>query len=157
MIEGDVLIELQNVSKTFHTDDGVVTALQDCSLTINDGDIFGIIGLSGVRKSTLLQCINLLERPTSGSVRIDGTELTVLSTEELQHLKMPPPLLPRLKPISLQLRSELSEIKALSMHLPPKQQRTLSPRSMTVLLLPYSSRSTKTDGFVQRLLCFLGA
>ncbi len=62
------MIEIKNVSKVFKTKDGTVEALKDVSITIPDGDIFGIIGLSGAGKSTLVRCINMLERPTSGSV-----------------------------------------------------------------------------------------
>ena len=61
-----------------------VHAVQDVSLTINEKDIFGIIGFSGAGKSTLVRCINLLERPTSGSVKVDGKELTELSPKELR-------------------------------------------------------------------------
>jgi len=61
-----------------------IEAVQDVSLTINDGEIFGIIGFSGAGKSTLVRCINLLERPTSGTVEIDSRELTSLSTKELR-------------------------------------------------------------------------
>ena len=78
------MIELRNIVKTFGAGDGAVHALQDISLTIEDGEIFGIIGLSGAGKSTLVRCINLLERPTSGSVIVDGKELTALSDRELR-------------------------------------------------------------------------
>ena len=73
------MIEIKNLCKHFNTGDGVFTALEDISLTINDGDIFGIVGMSGAGKSTLVRCINLLERPNSGSVLIDGQELMSLS------------------------------------------------------------------------------
>ena len=78
------MIELRHIVKTFGAGDGAVHALQDISLTIEDGEIFGIIGLSGAGKSTLVRCINLLERPTSGSVIVDGKELTALSDRELR-------------------------------------------------------------------------
>ena len=58
------MIELKHISKVFPTGDGDLHALEDVSLTINDGDIFGIVGMSGAGKSTLVRCINLLERPT---------------------------------------------------------------------------------------------
>ena len=80
------MIELKDLSKTFNASSGVVEALKDINLTINDGEIFGIIGLSGAGKSTLVRCINLLERPTYGSVIIDGKDMTQLSRPEL--LKM---------------------------------------------------------------------
>ena len=66
------MIELRNLSKRFVTADGPVDALKDVNLTVNDGDIYGIIGMSGAGKSTLVRCINLLERPDSGSIRVEG-------------------------------------------------------------------------------------
>ncbi|MEA4965147.1 MAG: ATP-binding cassette domain-containing protein [Oscillospiraceae bacterium] len=77
------MIELRNLNKTFHTSAGDIVALSDISLTIRDGEIFGIIGLSGAGKSTLVRCINLLERPTAGEVLLDGKNLTLLSRKEL--------------------------------------------------------------------------
>ena len=77
------MIKLEHISKTFgDTGDGV-HAVKDVSLEIGDGEIFGIIGFSGAGKSTLVRCINLLERPTSGTVTVDGQELTALSEKEL--------------------------------------------------------------------------
>lgn len=64
-----------------------VTALQDINLEIEDGDIYGIIGLSGAGKSTLVRCINLLERPTSGSVYIDGEDLTKVTNKRLLEIR----------------------------------------------------------------------
>ena len=81
------MIELQGLSKTFHTANGTVEALQDINITINDGEIFGIIGLSGAGKSTLVRCINLLERPTSGKVIIDGKNLTDMPQRELLNMR----------------------------------------------------------------------
>ena len=80
------MIELKNLCKTYSSASGNVEALRDINLTIRDGEIFGIIGLSGAGKSTLVRCINLLERPTSGSVIIDGQDITLLPRPEL--LKM---------------------------------------------------------------------
>lgn len=81
------MIELKNISKVFTTKDGSIEALRDVSLTIPDGDIFGVIGLSGAGKSTLVRCINMLERPTSGSVVIDGTDLGSLSEKQLRSVR----------------------------------------------------------------------
>lgn len=81
------MISLNHISKQFHTGAGNVHAVNDVSLQIKDGDIFGIIGFSGAGKSTLVRCINLLERPTSGSVEIDGKELTALSPKELRQAR----------------------------------------------------------------------
>ena len=66
------MIELRDVSKIFQTADGVLQALSGVSLTIQDGDIFGIVGMSGAGKSTLVRCINLLERPSGGQVLVEG-------------------------------------------------------------------------------------
>ena len=78
------MITLKNVSKTYETKDGTVHALQDVNLTINKGDIFGIIGMSGAGKSTLVRCLNFLERPTSGAVEIEGRDLSAMSEKELR-------------------------------------------------------------------------
>ena len=78
------MITLKNVSKTYETKDGTVHALQDVSLTINKGDIFGIIGMSGAGKSTLVRCLNFLERPTTGTVFIEGKDLSQLKEGELR-------------------------------------------------------------------------
>ena len=81
------MIKLEHISKTFgDTGDGV-HAVKDVSLEIGDGEIFGIIGFSGAGKSTLVRCINLLERPTSGTVTVDGQELTSLSERELRQAR----------------------------------------------------------------------
>ena len=81
------MIEIKNLSKTFATADGNVEALKDINLSINDGDIFGIIGMSGAGKSTLVRCINMLERPTSGTVLINGRDIGKLSAEELRRVR----------------------------------------------------------------------
>ena len=78
------MIELRNLSKRFVTADGPVEALNNVNLTVNDGDIYGIIGMSGAGKSTLVRCINMLERPTEGSVLLDGKDLGALSKKEMQ-------------------------------------------------------------------------
>ena len=81
---GNPIIELKGITKVFGTGDGAVTALKDVDLTIYEGEIFGVIGLSGAGKSTLVRCINLLEKPTAGTVIVDGKELTKLSEKELR-------------------------------------------------------------------------
>ena len=85
--EGPHLIVLNNVTKTFGSGEQQINALHGVSLTIEDGEIYGIIGLSGAGKSTLVRCINLLERPTSGTVTVNGKELTSLSKKELLHVR----------------------------------------------------------------------
>ena len=78
------MIEIKHLSKTFQMKDGAVNALSDINLTIPDGSIYGIIGMSGAGKSTLVRCINLLERPTEGSVVIDGVEMEKLTPAQLR-------------------------------------------------------------------------
>ena len=78
------MIELKHICKTFDSGGGEVEALKDVSLTIEKGEIYGIIGMSGAGKSTLVRCINMLERPTAGSVVIDGKDLTKMTEKELR-------------------------------------------------------------------------
>ena len=78
------IIQVQHLYKTFGTGEDAVHALEDINLDIQEGEIFGIIGLSGAGKSTLVRCMNLLERPTSGTVIVDGKEMTSLSEKELR-------------------------------------------------------------------------
>ena len=79
------MIELENIVKTFSDGAGKdVEALKNVSVKIEDGDIYGIIGFSGAGKSTLVRCINLLEKPTSGNVKIDGLNITELSPRQLR-------------------------------------------------------------------------
>ena len=77
-------ILLQDVSKTFETKDGSVQALNHVSLSIETGDIYGIIGMSGAGKSTLVRCMNFLEVPSEGKVLIDGKSLSEFSPKELR-------------------------------------------------------------------------
>ena len=77
------MIKLENVTKTY-AGKASVQALKGINLTIDDGEIFGIIGKSGAGKSTLIRCINMLEKPTSGSVTIDGDELTKMNEHQLR-------------------------------------------------------------------------
>ena len=78
------IIEVRNLSKTFVTKDGDVEALQDINLSIQAGDIYGIIGMSGAGKSTLVRCLNFLERPTAGTVEIEGRDLGSMREKELR-------------------------------------------------------------------------
>lgn len=77
-------IVIEHVSKTFSSKDGTVEALKDVNLTIESGDIYGIIGMSGAGKSTLVRCMNYLEQPTEGNVFIKDKELGILSEKELR-------------------------------------------------------------------------
>lgn len=78
------MIELMNVSKIFKTKESEVRALDDVSLKIEDGDIYGIIGFSGAGKSTLIRTINALEVPTSGQVLVDDEDINALRKSELR-------------------------------------------------------------------------
>ena len=78
------IIQIQGLNKTFGSGETAVRALENINLEIHPGEIYGIIGLSGAGKSTLVRCMNLLERPTSGSVIVDGKDMTKLSEKELR-------------------------------------------------------------------------
>ena len=78
------MIVLENVSKIFKTaKNKQLNAVNNVSLKINKGEIYGIIGFSGAGKSTLVRCINLLERPTSGKVYVDGKDIYSLNDDNL--------------------------------------------------------------------------
>jgi D-methionine transport system ATP-binding protein len=78
------MIQLNQINKTYMTDAGKVVALKNINLEVQAGEIFGVIGPSGAGKSTLIRCVNLLERPTAGTVTVAGQELTHLSEPELR-------------------------------------------------------------------------
>ena len=78
------IIQIRRLTKNFGGGPNEVHALNDISLDIQPGEIFGIIGLSGAGKSTLVRCMNLLERPTAGTVIVDGRSMTELSEKELR-------------------------------------------------------------------------
>ena len=78
------LIEIEHLSKTFGAGEVQVTALNDVSLSIGQGEIFGIIGLSGAGKSTLVRCINVLERPEQGRIMFHGKDLLALKEKQLR-------------------------------------------------------------------------
>ena len=78
------MIVLDQIKKIFNTNSGRVTAVDSVNLSIQKGEIFGIIGYSGAGKSTLIRMLNLLERPTEGTVTIDGKDLTQISSKELR-------------------------------------------------------------------------
>ena len=80
------IIELRGLTKRFEGADSVL-ALDHIDLTVEQGQIYGIIGLSGAGKSTLVRCINLLEKPTEGTVTVEGRELTALTEKELRSVR----------------------------------------------------------------------
>lgn len=81
------MITLTGLQKVYQGESGTVTALDNVSLEIEQGEIFGIIGKSGAGKSTLIRCINLLERPTAGQVVVDGQDMTALSDSQLREAR----------------------------------------------------------------------
>ena len=84
-VEGmEPIIQIQNVAKTFVGKENQVDALKGISLDIEKGDIYGIIGMSGAGKSTLVRCLNFLEKPTSGTVLVEGRDLSAMSPRELR-------------------------------------------------------------------------
>ena len=81
------MIQFKDVSKTFKSKGVTTQALQHVSLTIEDGDMFGVIGFSGAGKSTLLRMVNGLEMPTEGHVEINGQDLSKVSHNEMRKLR----------------------------------------------------------------------
>lgn len=81
---GDTIIKVENLTKVFESDEGYVKAVSGVSFDVKKGEIFGIIGLSGAGKSTLVRTLNLLERPTEGTVTVNGKNLLELSEKELR-------------------------------------------------------------------------
>ena len=78
------MIEIRSVRKEYVSKKNRVIGVDNVTLTIQTGEIYGIVGYSGAGKSSLLRCLNLLERPTGGNIIIDGIELTSLSSKELR-------------------------------------------------------------------------
>ncbi len=86
-IGGKKMISFENVSKVYESGGQTVRAVEDVTLSVKKGEIFGIIGFSGAGKSTLLRLVNMLERPTAGTISIDDKDITSLSTKELRKLR----------------------------------------------------------------------
>ncbi|MGK7378128.1 methionine ABC transporter ATP-binding protein [Planococcus sp. 1R117A] len=82
------MISITNLSKGYQTKKGMVTGVDNVTLTINEGEVFGIVGYSGAGKSSLLRCMNLLERPTSGEIKVDGLDLAKLKGEKLRQARL---------------------------------------------------------------------
>lgn len=81
------MICIKNLTKIYQTDKESITALKGVNLEINDGEIFGIMGLSGAGKSSLIRCINRLEEPTDGSIEINGRNMMSLSNDQLREMR----------------------------------------------------------------------
>ena len=78
------MLKVEHISKTFQTDKGEVKAVRDVSFEVADGEIYGLIGLSGAGKSTVVRCLNLLERPEEGKIYFNGENLASLPDRELR-------------------------------------------------------------------------
>ncbi|MDI6601687.1 MAG: methionine ABC transporter ATP-binding protein [Thermoanaerobacteraceae bacterium] len=81
------MIQIKNLTKIYQTKKESITALRGVNLEINDGEIFGIMGLSGAGKSSLIRCINRLEEPTEGSIEINGHDIMSLNHDELREMR----------------------------------------------------------------------
>lgn len=81
------MIEIKNLTKIFNGKQGEFVALDNVNITIEDGDVYGVIGTSGAGKSTLVRCINLLEKPTSGEILIDGVNLLTADKNTLREMR----------------------------------------------------------------------
>lgn len=82
------MIQIEHLTKSYTTKRGSIIGVNDVSMEIGKGEIFGIVGYSGAGKSSLVRCINLLERPTSGSVKIDGKDLTKMNGDQLRKARL---------------------------------------------------------------------
>ncbi|WP_342542634.1 methionine ABC transporter ATP-binding protein [Paenisporosarcina sp. FSL H8-0542] len=82
------MIKINDLSKEYITKKGTVIGVDRVNLTVNEGEVFGIVGYSGAGKSSLLRCINLLERPTSGQIEVNGLDLTKLKGEKLRKARL---------------------------------------------------------------------
>jgi len=82
------MIQIKNLTKTYTTKHGAVTGVDNVSLEVGKGEIFGIVGYSGAGKSSLIRCINLLERPSSGSIIVDEKDLTQLNGDQLRKARL---------------------------------------------------------------------
>ncbi|WP_428910191.1 methionine ABC transporter ATP-binding protein [Niallia sp. Krafla_26] len=82
------MIEIKDLTKIYKSKNGLIKGVDDVSLIIEKGQIYGIVGYSGAGKSSLLRCINLLERPTSGEILVDGTNLTKLNSQQLRKARL---------------------------------------------------------------------
>lgn len=85
---GEAMIQIKNLTKTYTTKHGTVTGVDNVSLEVGKGEIFGIVGYSGAGKSSLIRCINLLERPSSGRIVVDKKDLTTLNGDQLRKARL---------------------------------------------------------------------
>lgn len=81
------MIEITDLYKTYQSTEGNVEALKGINLKVAKGEIFGVIGFSGAGKSSLIRCVNMLEKPTSGSIKVNGVEMTTLNSLKLREAR----------------------------------------------------------------------
>lgn len=81
------MIEISNLHKTYSNSSGYVEALKGISLNVEKGQIYGVIGFSGAGKSSLIRCVNMLEYPTEGSIKVNGQEITNLKGQDLREAR----------------------------------------------------------------------
>ena len=136
------MIEIQHLSKAYTLDRGQFTAIEDINLTIHDGDIFGIIGMSGAGKSTLIRCLNLLERPTAGSILIDGRDITSLQGKELLQLRRKTGMI--FQKFNLLMQRTILDNVALPLEIDGVDRKTRETRAAELLeLVGLSSQAAK--------------
>ncbi len=127
-------IEIKDVTKTYHSPKGVdVYALKGINLEIEAGEIFGIIGQSGAGKSTLIRCLNLLERPTGGTVTVDGREMTSLNPKELRLARRETGMI--FQHFNLLANRTVAENVAFAMEITGKGKGEIGPRVAELLAL----------------------
>ncbi len=141
------MIELQHVSKQFITKTNEVEAVSDLSLTINTGEIFGIIGLSGAGKSTLVRCINYLEKPTSGEVLFNNVALSSLSDSELRKVRQKMAMVFQ----NFNLFSQRTILKNIMFPLEIKGVKTKEAKLRAQELLQLVELSSKADNYPNQL------
>lgn len=129
------MIEFIETTKEFQVGTTVVTALNHINLTIQKGDVFGVIGFSGAGKSTLIRTVNLLEEPTSGRVLVNGKELTTLSKK--------------------QLREEKKNIGMIFQHFNLLRSKTVF-ENVAMPLAVSGVKKSKIEGQVSEVLAFVG-
>ena len=141
------MIAFSHLNKTFVSRAGTVEALKDVSLTVEDGDIYGVIGFSGAGKSTLIRMANLLERPDNGTVSVDGQDLIELSERQLI------PLRRKIGMVFQQFNLLESRTVAQNIEI-PMRLAGVAPAQRTVRiaeLLQFVELSDKADTYVSRL------
>lgn len=124
-------IVIQNVSKTYETKDGTVHALRHVNLSIEAGDIYGIIGMSGAGKSTLVRCMNFLETPTEGQILIKGESLGSFSEKQLRKQREDIGMI--FQHFNLLMQKNVLENVCFPLYIQGKKKREAKERAMELL------------------------